>query len=91
VAGAPVNRYWPGGFSTGAPTGVQLLNGSDAFVVDRTVKEAPGALVNANWKEPLASICALKSVGGAAWVTEMTWPRRVMLAVRAATLLAVIL
>jgi hypothetical protein len=44
----------------------------------------------------LASICALTSFEGtacgmAAWVTAMLWPSKVMLAVRAAPLLAVIL
>ena len=52
-----MNWNWPGAISTTPPNCVQLVNGSDRFVVTRTPSNAPGLLVKLNWKAPF-TCCA---------------------------------
>ena len=69
------------------PATVQLVRGNDRLAEQRTVKDAPGVLVKANCKTPPPSIRAAVRAGGvpiigAACVTAMLWPSKVMLALR---------
>ncbi len=50
-----MNWYIPGEVLVTVPITVQLLKGKTTFVVDRTVKDAPGVLVKENWQAPLVS------------------------------------
>ena len=50
-----MNWNWPGAISVTRPSAVQLLNGSDTFVLASTLNRAPTLLVKLNWKDPLLS------------------------------------
>ena len=76
--GVLVNEKCPGGPSVGDPTGIQLVNGIERLVVDNTVNEPPGALVNPSCNIPLPSICAWTIGGDTVCVMVIAWPNTVM-------------
>src|SRR6185437_2809251 len=71
----------------GAPRGVHRLNGSMKFVVNKTVKAAPGVLVKLNWREPSPNIFAPRKMEGrfdaaVDWTTVRVCPAMVTVPVR---------
>ena len=71
----------------GAPRGVHRLIGSKKFVVNNTVKAAPGVLVKLNWREPSLNIFAPLKIEGmfdaaVDWTTVTVCPAMVSVPVR---------
>jgi len=54
-----VNWNWPGEISATPPSSIHSLLGKVGSVVVKTLKAAPGVLVNANRNEPLGRSLAL--------------------------------
>ncbi len=61
-----VNWKMPGDVFEGEPNAVQLDNGNDKFVAERTVKLVVCVLVKLNWRTPLP--------GRVAPAIKLLWP-----------------